>query len=198
MRCAFPSFTALLMPWSHFTKGAFPGSTRAVLAVFWPYRTGSGGPRPGSIFSDPRGPRATFNSDLKVTRATARNIPRFKPVIYPAGARWFPCRDPPGTRGQIFNVLTWLVGDPGGVPPAPLRCPSGSRSGALSGPLYDLQGDTQLLRDEFINAQSINPSINQSINLGYFSFYKLCLQVESTCIAKYIVSSLHLLENTLL
>ena len=73
------------------------------------------------------------------------------------------------------GVLTWLVGDPGDVPSVPLRCPSGSRSGPLSGPLYNLQGDTQLLRDEFINVQSINPSINQANNLGYFSIYKLCL-----------------------
>ena len=58
---------------------------------------------------------------------------------------------------------------PGGVPAMPSRCHSGSRSE----PLYNLQGNTQLLRDEIINAQSINPSINQSNNLDYFSFYKL-------------------------
>ena len=191
------------MPWSHFTKGAFPGGSRD---VFGRTARDPEGPRPGAVhFFTPRGPRATFNSNLKVTRAPARNIPRFKPVICLAGARRGPCRDPPGIRGQILKestqdtrpgplrdpggslrVLTWLVGDPGGLLPVPSRCPSGSRSVPLSGPLYNLQGDTQLLRDEFINVQSINPSINQSINLGYFSFYKLCLQLESTCIAKCI------------
>ena len=54
-----------------------------------------------------------------------------------------------------------------------------------SGPLYNLQGYTQLLKDELINVQSINPSINQSNNLGYFSFYKLS-HFESTCITKCI------------
>ena len=64
-----------------------------------------------------------------------------------------PLRDP------ACGVLTWLVGDPGGVPPVPLRCPSGSRSG----PLYILQGYTQLLRDEFINVQTINHPANNLV-----------------------------------
>ena len=173
------------MPWSHFTKEAFPGNSQAVFGRFFCCTARDPeGPRPGAVhFFTPRWPRVTFNTNLKVTRAPARNIPRFKPVICPAGARRVPCRDPPGTRGQFLKkitqdtrpgpygtragacgVLTWLVGVPGGVPLVPLRCPSESRSGPLLGPLYNLQGDTQLLRDEFINVQSINPSINQSNN----------------------------------
>ena len=185
------------MPWSHFTKGAgLPGLFLAALE----------GPRPGAVhFFTPRRPRVTFNSNLKVSRAPARNIPWFKPVICPTGARRGPCRDPPGRRGQILKESTqdtrlgplrdpdgnlWgpdlACRGPGRCSAGALPCPSGSRSGALSGPLSNLQRDTQLLRDEFINVQSINPSINQSINLGYFSFYKLCLQLESICIAKCI------------
>ena len=166
------------MPWSHFTKGAFPGSSRAVFRRFFgrPARY-SEGPRPGAVhFFTPRGPRVTFNSNLKVTWAPARNIPRIKPVNCPAGAQRGPCLDPPRTREQFlwdstqgtrppppygtlagaYGILTWLVGGPGAVPPVPSGCSSGSRSG----PLYNFQGDTQLRRDEFINVQSINPSIN--------------------------------------
>ena len=108
------------------------------LAVFWPSRTGPGGTptRCRPLFHPARG-RVTFNSNLKVTRAPARNIPWIKP-------------------GGAYGILAWLVGDPGGVPPVPSGCPSGSRSG----PLYDFQGDTQLQRAAFINVQSINPSIN--------------------------------------
>ena len=157
-----------LMPWSHFTKGAFPGSSRA---VFGRTTRDPEGPRPGAVhFFTPRGPQGTFNSNLKVTWAPARNIPRFKTIICPAGARRGPCRDPPGTRVTIFKEKVKHAGYPPGPPmrperePVPLRCLSGSRSGPLPGPLYDLQGVTQLLRDEFINVKSINLSINQSNN----------------------------------
>ena len=153
------------MPWSHFTKGAFTGSSRAVFGR--PARDQEG-PRPGAVhFFTPGGPRATFNSNLKVTRAPARNIPSIKPVNSPAGARRGPCRDPPGKRGQYLRDSTqdsppvrdpcgslWdpdltCIGDPGGVPPVLSGCSSGSRSR----PLYDFQGDTQLQRDAFINVQ---------------------------------------------
>ena len=92
------------MPWSHFTNGAFPGSSRAVFGR--PARDQEG-PRPGAVhFFTPGGPRATFNFNLKVTRAPARNIPRIKPVNSPAGARRGPCRDPPGKRGQYLRDST--------------------------------------------------------------------------------------------
>ena len=139
------------------------GPSRAVpgllLDVFWPYRTGPGGTTTGCLpFFHPR---VTFNSNLKVTRAPARKIPR--PPAW-TKTRRIPAQAPYGTRAGACGVLTWFVGDPGGVPPVPLRCPSGSRTQPLSGPLYNLQWDTQLLRDELINVRSINPSINKSIN----------------------------------
>ena len=166
--CAWTAFQnvrfdqfAEVMPRLHFTKGAFPGCSRAVLSRFF------------------GGPRVTFNSNLKVTRAPVGNIPRFKPVICQGHGDnfWRKVRGvlalaPYGTWTGACGVLTWLLGNPGGVPLVPLRCPSISRSGSL---YYNLHGDTQLLRDEFISGKSINPSINQSNNLGYFSFYKLCL-----------------------
>ena len=105
----------------------------------------------------------------KVYYFIARNKPRIKFVNCPAGVRRGPCRDP---RGQFLKESTEgshpsPLRDPGGslrgpdlacrnpgrFPPVPLRCPNGSRSG----PFINLQGDTQLLRYEFINVQSINP-----------------------------------------
>ena len=47
------------MLWSHFTKGAFPGSSRAVFGT----PIGS-----SPFFFTPRGPQVTINSNLKVTR----------------------------------------------------------------------------------------------------------------------------------
>ena len=110
------------MPWSHFTKGAFPGCSRAVFGRFLavPHGTRRDHDRVSSIFFTPGGPRITFNSNLKVTRAPARNIPRFKPVICPAGARRGPCRDPPGTRRQFLKESTQSTR------PGPLRDPGGS------------------------------------------------------------------------
>ena len=68
---------ASVMPWSQFTKGAFPGSSRAVFGLFLV------GPRPGAVhFFTPQGPRVTFNLNLKVTRDPATNKPRIKPVKY--------------------------------------------------------------------------------------------------------------------
>ena len=119
--------------------GQFPGCFWSFL---WPSRTGPGG--------TPSGSRVTFNSNLN--RAPAKNKPRIEPVSCPAGTRRGPCRDPPGTRGQILKestqgtrpdplygtregtcgVLTRLVGYPGGVLPVPLRCPNGSRSGPFN------------------------------------------------------------------
>ena len=117
------------------------GSSRAVIGNFFGrLARDPEGPRPGAFhFFTPRGPRVTFNTNLKGTRAPARNIPRFKPVICPAGTRLGPCGDPPGTRGQFLKkktrdtrpapywnragacgVLTWLLRDPGGIPPVPL------------------------------------------------------------------------------
>ena len=91
------------MPWSQFTKGALPGSSRAVFGLFLavPHGTRWDPDRVPSIFLTPRGARVTFNSNLRVTRAPAINKPRIKPVSCPAGARRSPYRDPPGTRGQI-------------------------------------------------------------------------------------------------
>ena len=48
-----------VMPRSHFTKGAFPSSSRA---VFWPSRTATVWTPTGAVhFFTPRGPRVTFN-----------------------------------------------------------------------------------------------------------------------------------------
>ena len=84
------------MPWSHFTKGAFPGSSRAVFGI----------PIGSRLFFTPRGPQVTINSNLKVTWAPAINKPRIKPVNYPVGARRGPCRHPPGTQGQFLTKST--------------------------------------------------------------------------------------------
>ena len=58
------------MPWSHFTNGAFPGSSRAVFGRFLVVRTGHGetptGCRP---FFHP-GPRVTFKYNLKGEKYT--------------------------------------------------------------------------------------------------------------------------------
>ena len=128
-----------LMPWSQFTKGAFPGSSRAVF---------------GRFLAVPHGTRRDPERVPSIFFTLARNIPRLKPVNYPVGARRDPCRNPRGTRGQFLKVsthdtrsgplrdskgaragacgvLTWLVGNPGDVSPVPLRRPSGSRSGPL-------------------------------------------------------------------
>ena len=140
------------MPWSKFIKWAFPGSSRAVFGRRDPDRV-------PSIFSTPRGPRVTFNSNLKVTRALARNIPQFKPVICPAGARRGPCRDPPWTRGQILKKNTQ------DTRPGPYDVRAGPGLDPCRDPCIISRGDTLLLRDVFINVQLINPSINQSINL---------------------------------
>ena len=147
----------LLMPWSQFTKRAFPGSSRAVFGrIFAVLRGTRWDPdRVSFIFFTPRGPRVPFNSNLKVTRAPAINKPRMKPVNCPAGARLGPCRDPPGTRGQnmkestqgtrpdhlrypggVLCVPDSACRDPAGVLSVLLRCPNGSRSG----PLNNLQG----------------------------------------------------------
>ena len=148
-----------IMPWSHFTKGAFPGCSRAVFGRFLavPHGTRGGPDRVPSILFTPGGPRVTFNINLKVIRARARNIPRFKPVICPAGTRRGPFRDPLGTRGQFLKENTQ------GTRPGPLRDPCGSLLGpdlacrgpgrcfagaftmpqrVLVGPLYNLQGYT--------------------------------------------------------
>ena len=61
------------MPWSQFTKGALPGSSRAVFGR--PARDPMG-PRPGAVhFFIPRGPRVTFNFNLKVTADQTRKLP---------------------------------------------------------------------------------------------------------------------------
>ena len=110
------------MHWSQFTKGAFPGSSRA---VFGRSARDPVGPRPGAVqFFTPRRPRVTFNYNLKVTRAPARNKPRIKPVNCPAGARRGPFWDPPGTRGHILKESP--------LAPPPLRYPGGG--GSLWGP----------------------------------------------------------------
>ena len=100
---------------------------------------------------------ATTSCVLWVTTSLAYALVTFHkrglPGLFP-GCFW-PC----STAGAC-GVLTWLVGDPGGVPPVPLRCPSGSRSGHL----YNLQGihshwETNLS----MFCQSIHQEINQTI-----------------------------------
>ena len=99
-KCPGKPLFALVTFHKRVLPGLFPG-------CIWPFfcrpARNPGGPQPGAVhFSPPPGgPRVTFNSNLKVTRAPARNIPRFKPVICPAGARQGPCRDSPGTRGRM-------------------------------------------------------------------------------------------------
>ena len=55
------------------------------------------------------------------------------------------------------------------------RCSAGAFTMPGRDPCIISRGDTQLLNYEFINVQSINSSINQSNNLDYISFCKLCL-----------------------
>ena len=158
------------MPWSHFTNGAFPGSSRAVFGLFL-----AGVP---SIFSPHAGPGLlliltekkpgpgekyiTYQACKQSGRGSAGPLSgstRNTGTIFEGQHAGYPHAPPPppyGTVAEAYRIPTWLVGDPGGVPPVPSRCPSVSRSG----PLYDFQGDTQLQRDAFINVQSINPSIN--------------------------------------
>ena len=150
-----PGNLTLVRPSLTFHKRGLPGQFPG---CFWPFfgRTARTWRDPGqvqSIFFTPRGPWVTFNSSLKVIRAPATNIPRFKPVNCPAWGRRGPCRDPPGTRGQFLKKSTQ------DTRPSPLRDPGGS----LWGP------------DLSMFNQSINPFINQSINLGYYSFYRLFL-----------------------
>ena len=114
---------------------------------FWPFLTVPHGTRwdphrVPSIFFTPQGPRVTFNSSLKVTRAPATNKPRIKPVNCPAGARRVTCRDPPGTRGQILKESTQGTRSgpqqyPGGSlrgPESACRGPGRSPTGALTMP----------------------------------------------------------------
>ena len=109
------------MPWSQFTKGAFPGSSRAVFGPFLavPHGNRCDLDRVPSILFTPRGTRVTFNSNLKVTRAPAKNKPRIKPVNCPAEARRGPCRDPSGKRWHILKESTQ------GIRLTPLRYPGG-------------------------------------------------------------------------
>ena len=166
------------MPWSHFTKGAFPGSSRAIFGRFLavPHGTRKDPDRVPSIFFTPRGPWVTFHTNLKVTRATARNIPRFTPVNCPAGARPGPCWDPPGTRRQFLKKSTQdtrpgPLRDQGGslwgpdlACRGPRRCSAGAftMSGPLSGPLYNLQGG-YTATERRIYQCSIDQSIYKSI-----------------------------------
>ena len=110
-----PGNLTLVRPLLTFHKRGLPGQ---FLAVQHGTRRDPG--QVQSIFFTPRGPRVTFNSSLKVIRAPARNIPRFKPVICLAWARRGPCRDPPGTRGQFLKKSTQ------DTRPSPLRDPGGS------------------------------------------------------------------------
>ena len=105
------------MPWSHFIKGAFLGSSRVAFGLFWPIHTGPLGTRSGAVhFFNPRWPRVTINSNLKVTRAPAMNIPRIKPVNWPvrcpAGARW-------PLSGSARETRTIFEGQHAGYPPVP-------------------------------------------------------------------------------
>ena len=116
---------AHLMHWSQFTKGAFPGRSRAVFGLFLasPHGTRWDPDRVPPIFFNPCGPRVTFNSNLKVIRAPAINKPRIRPVNCPTGARRGPYRDPPGTRGHILKESKQ------GTRPDTLRYPEGSLRG---------------------------------------------------------------------
>ena len=120
-------------------------------------------------FFTPRRPRVTFNYNLKVTRAPARNKPRIKPVNCPAGARRGPCWDPPGTRGHILKESPLAPPPCGtrgggslwgpdsaciGTRAESRRCPYDARTVPGRDPWINLQEDTQLLS---YNVQSINP-----------------------------------------
>ena len=117
-------------------KGPFRAVLGLFLAVFWLYRTGPGGTPTGCRpFSHPREPRVTFNTNLKVTRAQARNIPRLRPVICPAGAQ-----HPAGIRqGHGDNLQKKYAGyptwDPGGSlwgPDLACRAPGRCSAGAFT------------------------------------------------------------------
>ena len=160
----------LLMPWSQFAKGAFAGSSRAVFGLFLavPHGTRSDPGRVPSIFFTPRGPRVTFNSNLKVTRCPEINKPRIKPINCPAGARrghgnkfWrkarrAPARVPYGTREGACVVLTRLVGDP----VESRRCPYDARTGPGRDPW--IISRTIRVNEIRIDQCSINQSINKS------------------------------------
>ena len=134
-----------------------------------------------SIFFTPRGPWATFITNLKVTRVPARNIPRFKPVICLAGDRRGPCRYPPGTREAFLKKITpdtrpGPLRDHGGSlwgPDLACRGPGRCSAGAFTMPervpgetlvgtlVYSPGGYTAT--DRRIYQCSINQSINKSI-----------------------------------
>ena len=90
------------MPWSQFTKGAFQGSSRVVFGrPTWDPEE----PRPSAVpFVTPRGPRVTFNSNLKVTR------PRREIYIgsRPAWSLWSPDSACRGPRRSPAGALTML------------------------------------------------------------------------------------------
>ena len=139
-----------------------------------------------SIFFTPGVPQVTFNSNLKVSRAPARNIPQLKPVICPTGSRRGPCRDPPGTRRQFLKESTQgtrpgSLRNPGGSlcgPDLACRGPERCSAGAFTMPRYPCIISYQKTNLSMFNVQSINPSINQSNNVGYFSIYKLCCNLN--------------------
>ena len=101
--------------WTIMNPSFFIQCSKAFHALVKFHKRGLPGQFPGYFW-----PRVTFNTNLKVTRAPARNIPRLKPVICPAGARWGSCWDPLGTLGQFLKKSTQDTS------PGPLRDPGGS------------------------------------------------------------------------
>ena len=137
-----------VMPRSHFTKGAFPSSSLAVFGRFLtvPHGNFLDPDREPSIFSPRAGPAL-----LLILKESTRDIP---------------ARAPYGTRKGACLGPDAACRDTGGVPPVPIRCPNGSRSG----PLNNLQGIVYTVTEIRIyqsTNQSINKSTNQSKNVGY-------------------------------
>ena len=105
-----------------------------------------GGSRPGAVhFFTSRGPRVTFYSNLKVTRAPARKFTTFQ-------ARKLPGRGSAGPLpGSARDTGTIFEGKPTGHPPAPLRDPGGS----LWGPDLACRGPGRCFADAFTMSERV-------------------------------------------
>ena len=136
------------MPWSHFTKGAFSGSSRAVFGRFMAVPHGPGGTPTGRcpILHHVR-PRVTFNTNLKVTRAPARNIPRFKPRNLPGRNSACPLPGSARDTGTIFEEKLTRIP----TRPPPLRDPGRS----LRGPDLACRGPGRCSVDAFTLSERV-------------------------------------------
>ena len=94
------------MPWSHFTNGAFPGSSRAVFGRFLAVLHWTRRDPDGSIFSPHAGPGLLLILTEKKPGPGEKYTTYIKPANSQAGARRGPCRDPPGKRGQYLRDST--------------------------------------------------------------------------------------------